>query len=59
MFLRLSFVSDKGNKYDLIKGRMIASAIGQIISLQRVFGKVVWFRTSELCGCILSKASGR
>ena len=37
--------------------RAIASAVGQIISLQSVFGKIVRLRTRELYGCILSKAS--
>ena len=47
----------KQSNSGLIKVRAVASAVGQIISLQSVFGKIVRLRTRELYGCILSKAS--
>ena len=47
----------RGSNCGLINVRAIASAVGQIISLQSVLGKVVRLRTRELYGCILTKAS--
>ena len=37
--------------------RALASVVGQIISMQPVFGKLVWLRTRALHECIISRAS--
>ncbi|MEW8545049.1 MAG: reverse transcriptase domain-containing protein [Candidatus Thiodiazotropha sp.] len=47
----------KGDNTDIVKVRLLASAVGQVISLQGVLGKSVRLRTRELYNCILSKAS--
>lgn len=43
--------------YSLIHVRVLASVIGQIISLQNVIGKKVRLMTREMYSCILSRAS--
>ena len=41
----------------LVKVRMVACVVGQIISMQTVLGKIVQLKTRELYKCILSRAS--
>ena len=47
----------KGHTPEIIKVRVLASVVGQVISLQSVLGKIVRLRTRELYNCIMSKAS--
>ena len=47
----------KVSRTGLMKVRLVASVVGQIISLQTVVGKLVCLRTRALYGCILSRAS--
>ena len=45
------------DQYSLIHVRVLASVIGQIISLQHVIGKRVRLLTRQMYQCILSRAS--
>ena len=45
------------DQYDLIHVKVLASIVGQIISLQNVIGKKVRLLTRQMYGCILSRAS--
>ena len=45
------------DQYSLIHVRVLASVVGQIISLQNVIGKIVRLMTRQMYRCILSRAS--
>lgn len=51
------FLIISNSKTPLVKVRLLACILGQIISMQTVLGKMVQLRTRELYRCILSRPS--
>ncbi|MEW8548285.1 MAG: reverse transcriptase domain-containing protein, partial [Candidatus Thiodiazotropha sp.] len=47
----------RASSLNVVKVRIVASVVGQVISLQTVLGKIVSLKTRALYHCILSRAS--